>query len=88
MTTTIHKDIEEVDKKIAEFVSRLSAERIQQIKKKVRKKSFVYSNHSSTQYKHLNDTRSLIDCHNRSLQWYSDSRIIGKFGQRSSETFR
>ncbi|XP_065225866.1 uncharacterized protein LOC135849390 [Planococcus citri] len=34
MTNTIHKDILEVDKKIAEFVSRLSTERIQQIKKK------------------------------------------------------
>lgn len=35
MNGTIHKDIEEADKKIVELISKLSSERMIQIKKKV-----------------------------------------------------
>lgn len=35
MESTIHKDMEEVDKKISELVSKLNSERMIQIKKKV-----------------------------------------------------
>lgn len=35
MESTIHKDTEEVDKKISELISKLNSERMIQIKKKV-----------------------------------------------------